>query len=156
MAKTYALETAVYTQAQFNSFSHSLLFADSCFPHAGNSVVESDKIQLVITSNVESTGSGLPSNTYRVLADDSQSETAIDISTGKFVNGNVITGIAPLAEIQSDVRNFVTYVITGSDLLMYVGVCNSTQSQDYTPALVTNSRVNLMLTPAQLATLKIA
>lgn len=156
MAKTYALETAAYTQAQFNSFSHSLLFADSCFPHTGNSVAEGDKIQLVITSNVESSAPAGLTNVYRVLADDSQSETAIDISTGKFVNGNVICGIAPLAEIQSDIRNFVTYVITGTTSLMYVGVCNSTQSQDYTPALVTNSRVSLMLSPAQLSTLKLA
>ena len=155
MAKTYALETQAYSQAQFNNFSHSLLFADSCLPHTGSAVAAADPIYLIVTSNVESTPSGA-TNTYRVLADDSQSETAIDISTGKFVNGNVITGIAPLAEIQSDVRNFVTYVITGSDLMMFVGVCNSTQSQDYTPALVTQSRVNLMLTPAQLATLKIA
>tara|TARA_B100000780_G_C21021441_1_gene409397 strand:- start:454 stop:918 length:465 start_codon:yes stop_codon:yes gene_type:complete len=154
MAKTYALETSAYTQSQFNLFSHSLLFADSCFPHAGAAQGDAPVV-LVVTSNVESAGTGL-TNFYRVLADDSQSETAIDISTGKFVNGNVIAGIAPLAEIQSDVRNFVTYVINGSTLLMYVGVCNSTQSQDYTPALVTNSRVNLMLTPSQLSTLKIA
>ena len=155
MAKTYALETAAYSQVQFNSFSHSLLFSDSTYPHC-ESAQDAATITLVVTSNVESTPPGGISNVYRVVADDSQSETAIDISTGKFVNGNVITGIAPLAEIQSDVRNFVTYVINGSDLLMFTGVCNSTQSQDYTPALVTNSRVNLMLTPAQLATLKIA
>jgi len=155
MAKTYALQTFAYSQPQFNAFSHSLLFADSTFPHC-ESAESSAVITLVVTSNVESTAPAGITNVYRTLADDSQSETAIDISTGKFVNGNVITGIAPLAEIQSDVRNFVTYEIQGSDLLMFTGVCNSTQSQDYTPALVTQSRVNLMLTPSQLATLKIA
>ena len=154
MAKTYALETKAYTQAQFNNFAHSMLFADSCMPHARNAA-DAEQVYLVVTSNVESSDTGVD-NSYRVIADDSQSETAIDISTGKFVSGNLIVGIAPLAEIQSDVRNFVTYVITGSSLLMYVGVCNSTQSQDYTPLLVSQSRVNLMLTPAQLATLKIA
>jgi len=154
MAKTYALQTYAYSQAQFNNISHSLLFADSCFPHSAGAD-DAGVVTLVVTSNVESTPTTL-TNTYRVLADDSQSETAIDISTGKFVDGNVITGIAPLAEIQSDVRNFVTYVINGSDLLMYVGVCNSTQSQDYTPALVSNSRVNLMLSPSQLSSLKLA
>lgn len=154
MAKTYALETLAYSQAQFNNFSHSLLFADSAFPHTSGAD-NATAVYLVVTSNVESTPTGV-ANTYRVLADDSASETAIDISTGKFVAGNVITGIAPLAEIQSDVRNFVTYSITGSDMLMFVGVCDSTQSQDYTPLLVQNSRVNLMMTQAQLSSLKLA
>lgn len=155
MAKTYQLETNTYTQAQFDEFAHSILFADSIVPHWNGTAGNPDAISLIVTSSVESTLTGSASSQYLVLADDSKSEVAVDIATGKFVEGNVITGIAPLSEIQADVRDFVCYNIAGVDSKMFVGVCNSTQSQDYTPDLVANSRVIKMLTPQQVRTLNL-
>lgn len=154
MAKTYNLRTTTYSQADFDKFAHSLLFASSIVPTMAPGAGAETQIELIVTSSVESepvTAAGH----YEVLADDSQSEVAIDIATGKFVEGNVIAGIAPLSEIQSDVRNFVTYNIIGTDSKMFVGVCSTTQSQDYTPDLVANSRVTKMLTPAQVKSLNL-
>ena len=84
MAKVYQLELDAPTQAQFDPYAHSLLFADSIYPHliqdadAGTS----DR-QIVVTSAVESTETGTITSTYKILADDSQSEISVDISTGK-------------------------------------------------------------------------
>ena len=154
MAKTYQLETAAYSQAQFDNVAHSLMFASSIVPIWGGGSGNPDGHSLIVTSNVESNNPAGDSR-YKVLADDSQSETAVDIATGKFVEGNIIAGIAPLSEIQSDVRNFVTYEIEGVDTKFFVGVCSTTQSQDYTPDLVANSRVTKMLTPAQVKSLNL-
>lgn len=153
MAKVYQLQTDTYSQSQFDNIAHSLLFADAIQPIFTQAESGSNRVAIVVTSNVESVSTSAAS--YEILADDSQSEVAVDIATGKFVEGNIICGIAPLAEIQSDVRNFVTYNITGSDSKMFVGVCATTQSQDYTPDLVANSRVTKMLTPAQVKSLNL-
>lgn len=154
MAKTYQLQVDAYAQSDFDNVAHSLLFASSIQPIYTQAESGTNNFAIVVTSNVESSWAGA-AVFYEVLADDSQSEIAIDIATGKFVEGNIITGIAPLNEIQSDVRNFVTYNIVGSDQKLFVGVCSTTQSQDYTPDLVANSRVTKMLTPAQVKSLNL-
>lgn len=153
MAKVYQLTTTSFSQVQFDGIAHSLMFASSIIPVYTQAESGSNAHAIIVTSNVESEQT--TSGTYQVLADDSQSEVAIDVATGKFVEGNIIAGIAPLAEIQSDVRNFVTYNIEGSDSKIFVGVCATTQSQDYTPDLVANSRVMKMLTPAQVKSLNL-
>jgi hypothetical protein len=154
MAKVYQLELSTYSQAQFDLVAHSLLFASNIAPFWGGGSGNPDGNSIVVTSNVESSSPAGDSR-YKVLADDSQSEVAVDIATGKFVEGNIITGIAPLAEIQSDIRDFVTYEIDGSDSKFFVGICSTTQSQDYTPDIVANSRVTKMLTPAQVKSLNL-
>lgn len=154
MAKTYQLElTSTYSQSALNEVAHSILFASSIVPHWGGTGGNPDGHSIVVTSNVESV-STTAGSLYKLLADDSQSEISIDIATGKFVEGNIIVGFAPTNEIQSDVRNFVMYE-TGSDVKMFVGVCATTQSQDYTPDLVANSRPTVMLTPAQVKSLNL-
>jgi hypothetical protein len=111
-----------------------------------------NRIAVVVTSAIESawTGNALD---FELLADDSQSETSIDISSGKFVEGNLIAVICPDSEAQSDLRDFMTFYDANSDLNLHVGVCNTTQSQDYTPAIVENSRVIKMISPAQVLSL---
>ena len=151
MAKVYQCEVLGDTsQASFDKFAHSLLFAESITISnnatpggtAGNSIV--------VTRNVESEDFGTD---YVLLADDSQSEISIDISTGKFVEGNLIAVLCPVSEAQSDLRDFMTFYATTGDIHLHVGVCNTTQSQDYTPDIIANSRVIKMLTPAQVQTL---
>lgn len=150
MAKVYQLEVlGDYTQAQFDNFAHSLLFAESinainsATPNgAGNSIV--------VTSGVESIDFGAD---YGLLADDSQSEVSVDISSGKFVEGNLIAVLCPTSEAQSDLRDFMTFYATTGDIHLHVGVCNTTQSQDYTPAIIENSRVIKMVSPAQVQSL---
>lgn len=150
MAKVYQLEVlGTYSQANFDAFSHSLLFADTIAPMnvatpsgAGNSIV--------VTSGIESTDFGAD---YALLADDSQSEISIDISSGKFVDGNLIAVLCPASEAQSDMRDFMTFYATSGDIHLHVGVCNTTQSQDYTPDIIANSRVIKMLTPTQVVSL---
>jgi hypothetical protein len=154
MAKVYNLTTSDYSQADFDKVAHSLLFADSIIPTIAPGAGSESKIELIVTSKVESEPVTAAGN-YEVLADDSQSEVAIDIATGKYVEGNIITGIAPLNEIQADVRNFITYNLMGNDKKLFVGVCSTTQSQDYTPDIVANSRVTKMLTPAQVKSLNL-
>jgi len=90
---------------------------------------------------------------YELLADDSQSEVSVDISTGKFVEGNLIAVLCTTAEAQSDLRDFMTFYATSGDIHLHVGVCNTTQSQDYTPAIIENSRVLKMVSPAQVLSL---
>lgn len=150
MAQVYQLDCdGGYSQAQFDQFSHSLLFADSIVPLSVGTPT-GDGRSLVVTSSVESTG---PAGYYIKLADDSQSETSIDISTGKFVDGNLIAVLCPTSEAQSDMRNFVTYFAVSGDTHLHIGLCNTTQSQDYTPDIVANSRVIKMMTPAQVKSL---
>ena len=152
MAKVYQQELDVPTQAQFDNWAHSLLFADSIYPHSifDGSTGTSDK-QIIVTSAVDSTEGA--SNSYRVLADDSQSEVSVDISSGKFVEGNLIAVWCPTSEAQSDLREFMTFYATSGDIHLHVGVCNTTQSQDYTPDIIANSRVLKMLTPSQVESL---
>jgi len=152
MAKVYQLEVlGNYSQAEFDQFSHSLLFSDSIVPLAvstpsgvGNSVI--------VTSSVDSDGT-LATTNYALLADDSRSEAAITVSTGKFVEGNLIAVLCPSAEAQADMRNYMTFYATSGDIHLHVGLCNTTQSQDYTPEIIANSRVIKMVTPAQVKNL---
>lgn len=152
MAQVYQLDVAGdYTQPQFDQFSHSLLFADSIVPISIGTPGDNGR-SIVVTSNVESTG---PATSYVKIADDSQSETSIDISTGKFVDGNVIAVLCLTSEAQSDMRNFVTYFAPSGDVHLHVGLCNTTQSQDYTPDIVAESRVLKMMTPAQVKSINL-
>jgi len=151
MAKVYQLEVAgAYNQSQFDNFAHSLLFADSIQPISGATPAGTAGNSIIVTSSVESVAF---SADYDLLADDSQSETAIDIATGKFVDGNLIAVLCTTAEAQEDMRNFVTYLATVGDIHLHIGVCNTTQSQDYTPGIVANNRVIKMMTPQQVKSL---
>lgn len=151
MAKTYQLEliNGGYNQAGWDAVAHSILFADeikSLAVSTPNGVGRS----IVVTSGVESTGGF---SDYDLLADDSQSEISVDISTGKFVEGNLIAVWCTTAEAQSDLRDFMSFYATSGDIHLHVGVCNTTQSQDYTPAIIANSRVLKMVSPAQVESL---
>lgn len=155
MAQVYQFQMNLNTtQAEVTALGNSVLFADSIIPvfyhpESGASVAN----HLLVTSNVDIDTSALDASSYEVLADDSQSELSIDISTGKFVEGNLICGYAPLTSVQTDVRDFVAYKQSGSDNVWFKGVCSTTQSQDYTPDLVANSNAIHMLTPAQVASI---
>jgi hypothetical protein len=155
MAQVYQFQLdAVNTQAEVTAIGNSILFADSIDPrYAINESGTTMKNMLTVTSNVDIDTSALASADYEILADDSQSELSIDISTGKFVEGNLICGYAPLTSVQTDVRDFVAYKQNGSDNVWFKGVCSTTQSQDYTPDLVANSNPIHMLTPAQVASI---
>jgi hypothetical protein len=152
MAKVYQLEVlGTYTQADFDSVAHSLIFADSITPTAvstpsgaGNSVI--------VASSIDSNSTVLGNN-YELLADDSRSEAAITVSTGKFVEGNLIAVLCPSAEAQADMRNYMTFFATTGDIHLHIGLCNTTQSQDYTPDIIANNRVIKMITPAQVKNL---
>jgi len=154
MAKVYQMEVlGNYSQAEFDGVAHSLLFADAIQPvgfqtpdtgGAGTSIV--------VTSGVDSDGAAMTAN-YSLLADDSRSEAAIQISTGKFVEGNLIAVLCPSSEAQSDLRNYMTFYATSGDIHLHIGICNTTQSQDYTPDVIANSRVLKMVTPAQVKNL---
>jgi hypothetical protein len=151
MAKVYQLEVlGNYNQATFDGFAHSLLFADSINCIYSDTPNATPGRSVVVTSGVESTDFGAE---YVLLADDSQSETAIDIATGKFVDGNLIAVLCTTAEAQEDMRNFVTYMATSGDIHLHIGLCNTTQSQDYTPGIVSNNRVIKMMTPSQVQSL---
>ena len=148
MAKVVQLEVKTYTQSEFNEFGHAFLLADSIIPFryapTGDPAVNS-KLDLLITTDVESN--------VTVNADDSASEVAIDISTGKWVSGNLVCGIAPLQDIRNDVRDFVTYQIGNDDSYLFKGVANTTQSQDYVPDILASTNVLLQLTPDQVKNL---
>ena len=151
MAKVYQLEVyGGYTQAQFDLFSHSLLFADSINCVFTQTESGTNNRNIVVTSGVESDG---PASAYELLADDSRSEATIQVSSGKFVEGNMIAVLCPSSEAQSDLRNYMTFYATSGDIHLHIGICNTTQSQDYTPDIIANSRVLKMVTPAQVKNL---
>jgi hypothetical protein len=151
MAKVYQLGVlGSYTQAQFDDFAHSLLFAETIAPAYVQAEEGTNQKVIVVTSGVESTGLNAH---YEILADDSQSEVSVDISSGKFVEGNLIAVLCPTSEAQSDLRDFMTFYATSGDTHLHVGICNTTQSQDYTPAIIENSRVIKMVSPAQVLSL---
>lgn len=151
MAKVYQMEVlGTYTQATFDDVAHSLMFAESIQATFANIPDSNAGNSIIVTSGVESTDFG---SDYILLADDSQSEVSVDISTGKFVEGNLIAVLCPTAEAQSDLRDFMTFYATSGDIHLHVGVCNTTQSQDYTPAIIENSRVLKMVSPAQVISL---
>jgi len=152
MAKVYSLElnaSTVAPQATFDLYAHSLLFADSIQPVYG-AIPDGDGHQIVVTSNVESSDTGLD---YVLLANDSNSEVAVDVSTGKFVDGNLIAVWATISEAQADLRDFITYFANTGDIHLHIGVCNTTQSQDYTPGIIANSRAIKMMSPSQVQSL---
>jgi hypothetical protein len=152
MAKVYQLEVlGTYTQAKFDEWSHSLLFADSITPLADSTPSGGGK-SIIVTSSVDSSNSATQGD-YALLADDSRSEAAITVSTGKFVEGNLIAVLCPSAEAQADMRNYMTFFASSGDIHLHVGLCNTTQSQDYTPDIIANSRVIKMITPAQVKNL---
>jgi hypothetical protein len=134
----------------FSNYSHAFLFANEI---AASYDVVGAVGSIQITTNVEAENvTNDPS--YALLADDSQSERSVDIATGKFVAGNLIAGIATMSEIQSDVMDYVAYPIGATaDLWLFKGVCSTTQSQDYTPAILQAGREILMVTPAQVKSL---
>lgn len=150
MAKVYQLEVTDLTQAQFDGVAHSLIFADSINCVRGQDGGGTAGNNIVVTSGVDSELAG---NNYQLLADDSRSEAAIQISTGKFVEGNMIAVFCPSSEAQSDLRNYMTFYATAGDVHLHIGICNTTQSQDYTPDIIANSRVLKMVTPAQVKNL---
>jgi len=152
MAKVYQLAVrGDQTQAQFDNYAHSLLFADSIQPIYTQAEGGTNEKAICVTSGVESTAG--TAGTYELLADDSRSEAAIQISTGKFVEGNMIAVLCPSSEAQSDLRNYMTFFATSGDIHLHIGICNTTQSQDYTPEIIANSRVLKMVTPAQVKNL---
>ena len=154
MAKVYQLRVdGAYTQAQFDEWSHSLLFADSINPVFTQTEAGTNSKNIVVTSGVESFIASTPGTYYELLSDDSQSEVSVDISSGKFVEGNLIAVLCPTSEAQSDLRDFMTFYATSGDIHLHVGICNTTQSQDYTPAIIENSRVIKMVSPAQVLSL---
>lgn len=154
MAKVYqAVVNGSHTQAQFDAYAHSLLFAESIQPVYTQAEGGSNNKCIVVTSSVESSEPSGAATNYELLADDSQSEISVDISSGKFVEGNLIAVFCPIAEAQSDLRDFMTFYATAGDIHLHVGVCNTTQSQDYTPAIIENSRVLKMVSPAQVISL---
>ena len=87
MAKVYQLEVVAYNQPTFDEFAHSLLFADSITPVAVNVPEGAAGNSIVVTSGVDSSA---PNADYKLLANDSRSEAAREVSTGKFVEGNMI------------------------------------------------------------------
>lgn len=152
MAKVYQMKVAGdYTQAEFDNVAHSLLFADSIQPVFTQTEGGTNTNNIIVTSGVESTATS--SAEYELLADDSQSEVSVDISTGKFVEGNLIAVQCTTAEAQADLRDFMTFYAASGDVHLHVGVCNTTQSQDYTPSIIENSRVLKMVSPAQVESL---
>jgi len=153
MAKVYQLEVlGTYTQAKFDEWSHSLLFADSITAVVGNLPEGANGRSIIVTSGVDSSATATGTD-YALLADDSRSEAAIQISTGKFVEGNMIAVLCPSSEAQSDLRNYMTFFASSGDIHLHIGICNTTQSQDYTPDIIANSRVLKMVTPAQVKNL---
>jgi hypothetical protein len=152
MAKVWQLQVRGETsQSNFDKYAHSLLFADSVQPvltPAGTG--GPDENCIVVTSGVEVEALA---DIIETLADDSQSEVSVDISTGKFVDGNLIAVYCPTSEAQSDLRDFMTFYAATGDIHLHVGVCNTTQSQDYTPAIVENSRPIKMISPSQVQSL---
>lgn len=152
MAKVYQLEVlGTYNQAKFDEWSHSILFADSITAVADSTPSAGGK-SIIVTSSVDSSGTTTGVD-YALLADDSRSEAAITVSTGKFVEGNLIAVLCPSAEAQADMRNYMTFYASSGDIHLHVGLCNTTQSQDYTPDIIANSRVIKMVTPAQVKNL---
>ena len=156
MAKTYQLSVVAAstgTQADLDTYGHSLLFADSIVPIYTQAEAGTNVPAIIVTSSADSTS---PDDAfYQLLADDSQQEVSIDVSSGKFVDGNVIAVWCTTAEAQNDLRSFVSYFALSGDIHLHVGVCNTTQSQDYTPDIIANSRAMKMLTPAQVAQIKL-
>ena len=151
MAKVYQMTVAGFSQAEFDQIAHSLLFADSITPVFTQTEAGTNSKNILVTSGVESTA--FAAGYYELLADDSRSEAAVQISTGKFVEGNLIAVLCPNSEAQSDLRNYMTFYATSGDIHLHIGICNTTQSQDYTPDIIANSRVLKMVTPAQVKNL---
>ena len=151
MAKVYQMKVQSFSQTEFDNVAHSILFADNILPVFTQAESGTNTKGIVVTSGVDS--SPTSDTTYELLADDSRSEASIQVSTGKFVEGNMVAVLCPSSEAQSDLRNYMTFYATAGDVHLHVGICNTTQSQDYTPDIIANSRVIKMITPAQVKNL---
>ena len=153
MAKTFTIEVAgIASLTEVTEMGPAMLFADSIIPTFHQTDDGTSRNDLIVTTNFEPDFSSIAAAEYQMLADDSQSEIAYDQSVGKFVEGNLIFGVATKAQVQADVRDYIFYELNGSDLGLFKGVCNSTQSQDYTPALVSANK-NYMVSAAQVKAL---
>ena len=121
MAKVYqAVVNGTLTQADFDLFAHSLLFADDIQPVYTQTEGGTNSRCIVVTSNVNSEVDEVAS-WYQNLADDSRSEATVQISTGKFVEGNMIAVLCPSSEAQSDLRNYMTFFSTSGDIHLHIG-----------------------------------
>lgn len=155
MATTYIadVQRSFGTSAKLTALAPSVLLANDIVPTFNDGEGTSSARRIIVTTNVDPDFTGQSTADYEVLADDSRSEVSVDISTGKFVKGNYICGYAPLDIISTDVTDFVEY-FSGNGNALFVGRCSTTQSQDYTPDLVSNSSAHIyMLTPQQVANL---
>jgi hypothetical protein len=154
MAQVYKLEVqaGLDLATEFQSVAPSILFAESVTcSQVANEGFNAAVNAIIVTTNVSN--SHADDGTYELLADDSMSERTIDVSTGKFVKGNMIASFCTLAEAKADLRDYTAYFSTSGDLHLVIGICNSTQSQDYTPGIIANSRNIYMLTPEQVESL---
>ena len=150
MAQTYEFNniSANNTATNISALGAQVLFADQV------SVRLDTDIKKLQTTSRFALGDGASLTGGVLLADDSAVETQFEQSVGKFTDGNLIFGYAPLTEIKSDVRDYIFYPTTGSsDTGFFTGVCNTTQDQSYTPALVSNSRNLLMISAEQASSL---
>ena len=153
MAKTFSIEVAgIATLTEVTEMGPSMLFADSIIPTFHRTDDTTSRNDLIVTTNFEPNFASIAAAEYQTLSDDSQSEIAYDQSVGKFVEGNLIFGVATKAQVQADVRDYIFYEQNGSDVGLFKGVCNSTQSQDYTPALVSANK-NYMVSASQVKAL---
>lgn len=150
MAQTYEFDnvSANNTAANIDALGPQFLFADQV---AVRHEVDTNILQ---TTSRFALGDGSSLTGGVLIADDSAAETQFEQSVGKFVDGNLIFGFAPLTEIKNDIRNYIFYPTTGDATQgIFTGICNSTQSQDYTPLIVSNSRNIYMISAEQAAAL---
>ena len=90
------------TDSFVSAIGSVLLFADSTIVEAP----EADGPNRIKVTSRFAPGDGA---TVTLLADDAETEYQFEQSVGKFVEGNLISGFAPLTEIKSDVRNYIFY-----------------------------------------------
>jgi hypothetical protein len=157
MALSFIADTArcFNSQAKVSNLGPAVLLSSNIVPTFNDGEGTTSARRIIVTTNVAANFTGQTAADYELLADDSRSEVSVDISTGKFVKGNYIVGFAPRDLISSDVTDFVEYFDAGSNAL-FIGRCSTTQSQDYTPGLVSSaSSYIFMLTAGQVAGLKL-
>ena len=154
MAKSYIIDVArgFSTAQKLANMGPSVLLSSGIVPTLNQGEGTTSARRLIVTTNVEPDFTGNAAADYEVLADDSRSEKVVDISTGKFVAGNLIIGFCPVEMVSTDVTDFVQY-FDGAGNCLFIGRCSTTQSQDYIPTLVSSGSAYIyMLTPQQAAT----
>lgn len=143
------------TATKLANLGKSVLLSNNIVPTINQGEGTTSARRIIVTTNVDPDFTGQTAADYETLADDSRSEVSIDISTGKFVKGNYIVGFCPVELIAADVTDFIQYFDGGGNAL-FVGRCSTTQSQDYTPALVSDPQAYIyMLTPGQVQSLNL-